>query len=182
VSLPLVVVGGPPGSGKTTAARTTAERLGFEFLSAGARFRALAQEHEMDLGEFSRYAANHPEVDRELDDYMLSFAKPGWLLDSRLAGPLARRKGIPLLYLVVTAGDAVRAERLSGRDGIPVAAARRAMVAREQSEKSRYKALYGIDLDRETPDLQIDSSDLSPSGVVDRLVDFIRRHATLAPS
>ncbi len=56
------------------------------------------------------------------------------------------------------------------------------MVAREQSEKSRYKALYGIDLDRETPDLQIDSSDLSPSGVVDRLVDFIRRHATLAPS
>jgi CMP/dCMP kinase len=178
VSLPLVVVGGPPGSGKTTAARTTAERLGLEFLSAGARFRALAQEHDMDLGGFSRYAASHPEIDRELDEYMLGFAKPGWLLDSRLAGPLARRKGIPVLYLIVTAADTIRAERLAHRDGIPVPAARRAMVARELSEKSRYKALYGIDLDRESADLQIDSSELTPSEVVDRLVDFIRRHGT----
>jgi CMP/dCMP kinase len=180
VSPPLVVIGGPPGSGKTTAARATAERLGLEFLSAGARFRSLAQEHDMDLGEFSRYAASHPEIDRQLDDEMLGYAKPGWLLDSRLAGPLARRRGIPVLYLVVTAGDAVRAERLSARDKIPVAAARRAMVAREQSEKSRYRALYGIDLEHEVPDLTVDSSDLSPSAVVDRLVDFIRRHATPA--
>ncbi|MGC2289242.1 MAG: AAA family ATPase [Thermoplasmata archaeon] len=180
MSLPLVVVGGPPGSGKTTAARATAERLGLEFLSAGARFRALAQEHAMDLGAFSRYAAGHPEVDRELDDYMFGFAKPGWLLDSRLAGPLARRKGLPVLYLVVTASDEVRATRIAGRDDLPIPAARRAMVAREQSERSRYKALYGIDLDREVPDLQIDSSALSPAAVVDRLVDFIRRHATPA--
>jgi CMP/dCMP kinase len=181
VSLPLVVVGGPPGSGKTTAARESAERLGLEFLSAGARFRALAQEHAMDLGEFSRYAASHPEVDRELDDYMLGFAKSGWLLDSRLAGPLARRKGIPVLYLIVTASDDVRAQRLAGRDGVSASVARRAMLAREQSEKSRYKALYGIDLDREVSDLQIDSSELAPAGVVARLVDFIRRHATPAP-
>lgn len=180
MSPPLVVIGGPPGSGKTTAARATADRLGLEFLSAGARFRAQAQERDMDLGQFSRYAASHPEVDRELDDFMQGFAKPGWLLDSRLAGPLARRRGIPVLYLVVTAGEAVRAERLAGRDGIPIPAARRAMVAREQSEKSRYKAIYGIDLDRESPDLTVDSSDLSPSAVVDRLADFIRRHATPA--
>jgi CMP/dCMP kinase len=178
VSLPLVVVGGPPGSGKTTAARTTAERLGLEFLSAGARFRAQAQERGMDLAEFSRYAAGHPEVDRELDAFMLEHAEPGWLLDSRLAGPLARRKSIPVLYLVVTAADAVRAERLAGRDGMPVAAARRAMVARERSEKQRYVTLYGIDLDRETPDLLVDSSELIPLAVVDRLVDFIRHRAT----
>jgi cytidylate kinase len=109
---------------------------------------------------------------------MLGFAKPGWLLDARMTGPLARRKGIPVLYLVVTAGDDVRARRLAGRDSMTVPAARRAMLARERSEKSRYKALYGIDLDREVPDLQVDSSDLTPAQVVDRLVDFIRRHAT----
>jgi CMP/dCMP kinase len=178
VSLSVVAVGGPPGSGKTTAARAAAEQLHLQYLSAGARFRALAEERGMDLGEFSRYAANHPEVDRELDEYMLGFARPGWLLDSRLAGPLARRKRISVLYLVVTARDNVRAERLAGRDGLAVAAARRAMISRERSEKSRYLALYGIDLDREVPDLTIDSSDLSPTEVVDRLVDFIRRHAT----
>jgi CMP/dCMP kinase len=181
VSPPLVVVGGPPGSGKTTAARAVADRLGLQYLSAGARFRALAEERGMDLGEFSRYAASHPEVDRELDEYMLGFARPGWLLDSRLAGPLARRKRIPVVYLVVTASDPVRAHRLAQRDALSLPAARRAMVAREQSEKSRYRALYGIDLDREAPDLTIDSSHLSASEVVDRLVDFIRHHATPTP-
>lgn len=181
MSLPLVAVGGPPGSGKTTAARAVAERLGLEYHSAGARFRAQAEEHRMDLGAFSRYAAEHPDVDRALDDEMLRLAQPGRLLDSRLAGPLARRLRVPVLYLVVTARDEVRAERLAGRDGIPVAAARRAMRVREQSEKSRYRALYGIDLDRERPDLEVDSSDLAPPAIVDRLVDFIRRHAPPTP-
>lgn len=182
MSPPLVAVGGPPGSGKTTAARAVAERLGLQYLSAGARFRALAQERFMDLGEFSRYAEKHPEVDRELDDYMMGFAKPGWLLDSRLAGSLARRRGIPVLYLAVTASIPVRAKRLAGRDGVSVPVARRALLAREASEKRRYKAIYGINLDRDFPDLQVDSSKLTPPEVVDRLVDFIRHHATLAPS
>ncbi len=182
MSLPLVVVGGPPGSGKTTAARQAAERLGLEYHSAGARFRALAEERGVDLGEFSRYAARHPEVDRQLDDRMLALARPGRLLDSRLAGPLARRKGIPVLYLVVTAREEVRARRLAGRDGLPVPAAHQAMLAREQSERERYRALYEIDLDREAADLQIDSSELSPAAVTDRLVDFIRHHATPGPT
>lgn len=178
MSPPLVVVGGPPGSGKTTAARAVAERLGLKYRSAGDRFRALARERGMTLEELSRYAEQHPEVDRALDDDMAGFARSGWLLDSRMAGPLARRKGIPVLYLVVTARVPVRARRLAGRDGVPVPVARERMLAREKSEKDRYKALYGIDLDREVPDLKVDSSDRTPAEVVDRLVDFIRRHAT----
>jgi len=181
VNRPVVVVGGPPGSGKTTAARQTAEQLGLEFHSAGARFRAQAEQHRMDLEEFSRYAATHPEVDRRLDDQMLGLAQPGRLIDARLTGALARRQGVPVIYLVVTARAEVRAARIAGRDGIPIPAAHRAMVAREQSEKSRYQALYGIDLDREVPDFQVDSSDLAPAAVVERLVDFIRRRASPAP-
>jgi CMP/dCMP kinase len=182
VSLPLVAIGGPPGSGKTTAARETARQLGLEYESAGDRFRALAQERGMDLGEFSRYAAAHPEVDRQLDEEMLRFATPGHLLDSRLAGLLSRRRGTPVLYLVVTAREDVRAQRLAGRDGASLPVARREMVAREESERNRYKALYGIDLNGEAPDLTVDSSELSPAAVVERLVDFIRHRGTPAPS
>lgn len=182
MSLPLVVVGGPPGSGKTTAARQTSEILGLEFHSAGARFRAQAEEHDMPLEEFSKFAATHPEVDRELDEYMLGLARPGRLLDARLAGPLARRSGVPVIYVVVTARPEVRAKRLAGRDAVPLATARREMQEREKSEKSRYRALYGIDLDQEAPDFAVDSSTLTPAAVVERLVDFIRRRATPSPS
>lgn len=182
MSLPLVAVGGPPGSGKTTAARAVADRLGLEFHSAGALFRAEAERHSMDLSEFSRYAAQHPEVDRELDRHMLDLARPGRLLEARLAGPLARRKGILVLYLVVTAREDVRAQRIASRDGIPLAAAYRAMLAREASEKARYGSIYGIDVNQEAPDLRVDSSDMPAPAVVDRLVDFIRHHDPPAPA
>ncbi len=180
--LPLVAVGGPPGSGKTTAARQASEILGLEYHSAGARFRAQAEEHDMPLDEFSRFAANHPEVDRDLDEYMLGLARPGRLLDARLAGPLARRAGLAVLYVLVTARPEVRAKRLASRDHLPVPAARRAMVAREESERSRYQALYGIDLAREPADLTLDSSDLPAAEVVTRLVDFIRGRGTPMPA
>lgn len=38
----IVTIDGPAGSGKSTAARALAERLGFEFLDTGAMFRAVA--------------------------------------------------------------------------------------------------------------------------------------------
>jgi cytidylate kinase len=178
VRLPLVAVGGPPGSGKTTAARGAAERLGLEYHSAGTLFRAEAERRHMDLEAFSRYAEAHPEVDRELDAHMLSLARPGRLLDARLAGPLARRNGIPVLYLIVTARPEVRAQRIAGRDGTPREAAEPAMRAREESEKNRYRAIYGIDLNREVPDLLVDSSEIPPETVVEKLVEFVRRSAS----
>ena len=38
----IVTIDGPAGSGKSTAARALAERLGFEFLDTGAMYRAVA--------------------------------------------------------------------------------------------------------------------------------------------
>jgi CMP/dCMP kinase len=40
----IVTIDGPAGSGKSTAARLLAERLGFEFLDTGAMYRAVALE------------------------------------------------------------------------------------------------------------------------------------------
>ncbi len=174
---PLVVVGGPPGSGKTTAARRVAERLGLEYFSAGEIFRSEATRRGMDLGEFSRYAEEHPEVDRTLDDHVLSLARPGRLLEGRITGPLCRRKSLPLVYFVVTAREEVRAHRLAGRDGIPFAAAHRAMLRREASERDRYRRYYGIDLEREPADLTIDSSERTPDEVVETMVAFLNRPA-----
>ncbi|MCI4317494.1 MAG: cytidylate kinase family protein [Thermoplasmata archaeon] len=169
----LVTVTGPAGSGKSTAGRSAAQKLGLDFFSAGELFRAEAKRKGMDLAEFSLYAEQHDEVDRSLDEAMLELARRGHLLEGRITGALCHRRKIPVLYVVVTAREEVRLKRLAHRDGQSLDEARRLTHLREQSEEARYRRLYGIDLDREPADLTVDSSDLSPAQVEGWIVERV---------
>jgi len=128
----------------------------------------------MDVEAFSRYAEVHEEVDRGLDEEMLRWAAPGRVLDGRVSGALARRRGIACHYLVVTCTASERYRRLAGRDGVSVAEAESRTLAREASERDRYLRYYAIDLDQEVPDLTVDSTTLDPPSVVARLVSYLR--------
>jgi CMP/dCMP kinase len=173
----VVALGGPPGSGKSTAGRRVAERLGLEYRSAGDAFRAEAARRGMDVEAFSQFAESHPEVDRDLDRSMQALARPGRLLDGRIQGTLCRRAGTPVADIVVTAELAERIRRVAHRDGQSEAEATRRVRDREASERARYREFYGIDLDREAPDLSIDSTALPPDEVAERIVAFLVRAA-----
>ena len=170
-----IALTGPPGSGKTTAGREAARRLGLDYLSAGELFRQQARERGLDLAGFSRYAQEHLDVDRHLDDTMTRAADPGRILEGRIVGPLLRRSGVPVYWILVTARPDVRARRLAERDGLTIEAAQRAMEEREASERDRYARAYAIDLATERPDTTVDSSAMAPQEVSDRLLDLIRR-------
>lgn len=169
----VICIGGPPGSGKSTAGRRVAETLGLEYRSAGELFRAQARERGLDLEAFGRYAERHPEVDRELDRTMQELARPGRLLDGRIQGPLCHRHGIPARSIVITARPEVRALRVAGRDSEALDRALAEITAREASEQLRYRALYGIDVAREPADLTIDSSELPAPEVAEEIVRFL---------
>jgi CMP/dCMP kinase len=169
----VIALGGPPGSGKTTAAKTLVAQYGLVLVSAGERFRAEAKRHGLDLEAFSTYAEAHPEVDRSLDDALVHEARPGQLLEGRLQGSLLRQRGVPQHWLSVTARSEVRAERIARRDRLALEEATRRMHLRETSEHARYRALYGIDLDRERPDFVVDSSEMDPSAVVAALAHYL---------
>ncbi len=169
----VVALGGPPGSGKSTAGHRVASELGLTFTSAGDAFRAEAARHRMDVEAFGRYAEAHPEVDRDLDRAMQAIAGPGHLLDGRIQGILCRRAGTPVAYVVVTAEFAERVRRVARRDGQPEGEAARRVAEREASEARRYHEFYGIDVDRETPDLTVDSTHLGPDAVTARIVAFL---------
>jgi CMP/dCMP kinase len=172
----VVALGGPPASGKSTAGRLVADELGLEFRSAGEEFRRQGRERGMDVEAFGEYAATHPEVDRDLDRAMQELATPGRLLEGRIQGPLCRKNGIPVHYVVVTAEAEVRVQRLAQRDRIPLDAARTEIQHREASERDRYLRFYGIDVGRPEPDLTVDATIPSPPDVAAAIVAYVRAH------
>jgi CMP/dCMP kinase len=172
----VVTIGGPPGSGKSTTARLVAAELGLELHAAGSVFRAEAARRGLSVEEFGHYALLHPEVDRELDRTMQALARPGALLEGRIQGALCRRAGIPVYTVAVTAREEVRARRVAQRDHQSVDEATARVREREASERNRYLRFYGIDLDRDPPDLSVDSSDRPPIEVAGAVTAFLRAH------
>jgi CMP/dCMP kinase len=177
----VVTIGGPPGSGKSTAGRRVAERLRLEFHSAGELFRAEGRRRGMEVEAFGQYAEAHPEVDRELDDALQALATPGHLLEGRIQGALCRRNGVPVHYVVVTATEDERVRRVAERDGQSLAEARLRVQQREASERDRYRRLYSIDLNREVADLTVDSTAQNAPAVAEAIVAFVRARESKMP-
>jgi cytidylate kinase len=178
----VVTIGGPPGSGKSTAARGVAKALGLELVSAGEVFRAEAAQRGVDVEAFGGFAELHPEVDRTLDERMQARARPGVLLEGRVQGILLRRRGTPVHAVVVTAAEDERARRVAARDGQSREEALRRLRQRAEGERRRYRALYGVDLDAEPADLVVDSTHLPPDRVVAEIVRFVRAREEREPA
>ncbi|MCI4373469.1 MAG: cytidylate kinase family protein [Thermoplasmata archaeon] len=177
----VVAIGGPPGSGKSTAGRKVVEALGLEYRSAGEVFRAEASARGMDVEAFGVYAEAHPEVDRKLDAHMQSLARPGVLLDGRIQGVLCRRHDHPVYSVIVTAAEEERARRVAARDGQPFDEALGRIRERAESERRRYRTLYDIDVDGERGDLTVDSTRTPASGVAEEIVRFLRTQDGRSP-
>jgi cytidylate kinase len=176
----LVTISGLPGSGTTTVSRLVAEALGLDRLPGGEVFRQMAAEAGMTLAEFGVHAQDHPAIDRELDDRLEArAAEGGCVIESRLAGWLVTRAGLTAVRVWVDCDDDVRAARVAARDGSTIAEARADNAARSALERTRYQAVYGIDLDdRSTYDLVLDSSAAPAEQLADAIV--ARARATFA--
>lgn len=170
----VVAVSGPPGSGKSTVARAVAEKFGLRYVSAGTIFRNLAAELGVGLDELSRMAERDHGIDRRIDEETLKEEEKGnVVLDGHLTAWVVRNA----IRIYVKASREERFARISRRDGVPMEEAVRVNSVREDSERARFKAIYGIDVgDLNSFDLVIDTTYLSPEDASQTVIDFLSRN------
>jgi len=174
--MPVITVGGPPGSGTSTLCRLLEGKLGMRYVYAGGMFRKMAMDKGMSLIEFSRLCQYDPGTDMDLDRRMLSEARGGnVILEGRMIGPLCKTEGIDAIKVYMKADTEVRAARVMERDGGDLAAQMELMLRREAIERDRYQRYYGIDPTESLwYDLVIDSTSISPEAELTIVLGYLK--------
>ncbi|MFB6161885.1 MAG: (d)CMP kinase [Halococcoides sp.] len=164
----LITVSGLAGSGKSTLAAAMAEDLGYDHVSGGDLFRAVAAERDLTPLELNRRAESDDSIDLDLDRRLRETARDreATVVESRLAGWMAGTHADLKLWL--KAPESVRIERIAEREDKSVATAREETRARTESEAQRYADLYEIDIhDLSIYDLVIDTARWGPEAMTD---------------
>ena len=172
----LITISGLPGSGKTTVARLVATELGLEHVYAGNIFRRQAEAAGLTLQEYLRRAETDPSIDRQLDDRMRERARAGHaVLEGRLAAFMAEQAGTAALKVYLDASEAVRAARITDREGGATTNRLQEIQARETSDWQRYRDIYGVDYhDRSRYDVVVETDRRTPEDLAREIVNRAR--------
>lgn len=187
----LITISGQPGTGTTSIATALKDELDAEYVNAGSIFRALAEEHDMTLDEFSKHVNKNPDIDREIDyqlrqaveEFLDTSSEPHstsdqhedlqisidvdtdaeyMILESRLAGWIAGSDATFRIWC--QAPLSIRCDRID--DSTDREEHADALLERQNDEEMRYKQWYDIDItDTTIYDLVINTSRWSPEAV-----------------
>lgn len=171
----IITIAGRPGSGKSTAAKEVAARLGFKHFSSGDLFRSLGKDRGVDVLAANKTSGVTEELDELVDAKLRDVgAKDNRVvIDSRTAW-----HWIPDSFKVFLSLDMQKAaERiLNGMSDQRLASEHihrnpsqysKILQHRLNTETKRYKALYNIDpYDMGNYDLVIDTDKNDPERVV----------------
>ncbi len=177
----IITLTGKPGTGKSSTRRGLSERLHYESYSSGDFMRQLASERGVDITT----SAIMSEQDRTLDDIVdtrqreYGETKDYFVMDGRMGWYVIPQSFKVYLKtdLEIAARRVYEGERDNERQATELIAETfeeylEDMKRRLESEERRYVRYYEVDpFDESNYDLVIDTGALSPSQVVDRIIE-----------
>ena len=162
----IIVISGPPGSGKSTVGKRLSEKFSLKYISAGQIFRYLAQKEGLSLLDLNQKAEKVFEIDKKIDQeiFRIATTEKNIIIESHIGGWLL--KNIADFSVYLNASIETRAKRIAMRDNISYYEALDQIIKREESHFKRFLFYYGIDItDLSVFDLVINSDFISPDDV-----------------
>lgn len=182
----IITINGFPGSGKSSAAKGVAKKLGYEHFSSGDLYRKMAADRGLTVEELNYAAEKQKEIDFEVDKLITSLGseKNNLVMDSRMGFHF-----IPDSFKVFldldpkTAAERTFAHiRNQGRESQSGASAQEVLektLKRRASEQKRYQSLYGVDInDTSQFDLVVDTARHNLDQVIEIVVDGYQKWLT----
>lgn len=179
---------GDEGSGKSTIAKKIAETIGYPRYYMGQIFRDMAKKRGMTVAGYSEFVKKDPEVDREIDDYIVKLAneQSDFVIESRTAWYFAPKS----LKIYLKVSDEEGAKRIfkqlqeqeeDSRNEADKNATYDDILQnirnRRENDDKRYKKFYDINIrDPKNYDLILDTTNLSREEVFEQILAFVKKN------
>ena len=171
----IISLGGELASGKGTVSKILMEELNFGVYRNGEYARNLAKEMGLDITSFNEYLANHPEIDRQIENSASEYSKShdNFIIDARL-GWYAVPESFKVYLKVDIDVAAKRAfedkERKSSEKFNTIEEQKADIQKRYKLENERYWNLYKVRKEDESNyDIVIDTTNMTPNEVADKI-------------
>jgi predicted cytidylate kinase len=175
-----ITLSGSVGSGKSTIGKLLSENLGVEFISVGNLSRNKAELMGMDIDQFQIYLKKHPEMDKEMDDYIAEemSRKDNFILDYRLGFHFIKDSFNVLLKV----SPELALKRISSRlstnefyDGLTFEEKIVKLTGRNINMQTRFLELYGVDfLNEKNYNLVLETDEYEPPEIISKIINELQ--------
>lgn len=143
----------------------------FKFTSGGQILRDYLKEYIHPLASLAP-----EEIHHQIDQRTIKLLKEGgWVIESWLAGFMARESPDTLRVLLICSNQALKIDRVANRDKVTIEKAKKLVKEREEENFKTWKKIYG-DYDFFSPQyyhLIIDTYSSGPLETVGKVLDFL---------
>lgn len=177
----IITISGVPGSGKSTAGKLTAQKLGYEYFSMGELRGKMAMNKGLTIDELNKLGEKEDWTDKLADEEQkkMGETKDNFVFEGRLSWHFIPHSF--KVFLTVDPDEAARRtlknqeERPDEKPAANLAEAKKAVEERLASDKKRYLKHYGLDYtDPKHYDLVIDTTKIPAEIVVQKILDKIK--------